>query len=139
MEWGCPGRQPQRQDDADFLKKIEVHIFISFLAFCLHVTLRRRLRDLAPGLTPRAALEKFATPQMLDVHLPTADERTVIPSRYTHPEADVQILLQQLKLELPAQTPPKIVRPTPTGDTGSVVKTWKIPPLIGKHLHLLTT
>ena len=70
--------------------------------------MRRRLRDLAPGLTPRSVLEKFATIQMLDVHLPTTDERTVILSRYTQPETDVQLLLQRLKLELPAQPPPKI-------------------------------
>jgi transposase len=103
--------------------RIEAHIFTSFLAYCLHVTLRRRLRDLAPGLTPRAVLEKFATLQMLDVHLPTTDKRMVILSRYTHPETDVQLLLQQLKLELPAQPPPKITRPTPSGGTSSVVKT----------------
>jgi transposase len=103
--------------------RIEAHIFISFLAYCLHVTLRRRLRDLAPGLTPRSVLEKFATMQMLDVHLPTTDERTVILSRYTHPETDIQLLLQQLKLELPAQPPPKITRPKPPGDSASVVKT----------------
>ena len=103
--------------------RIEAHIFVSFLAYCLHVTLRRRLRDLAPGLTPRSVLEKFATVQMLDVHLPTTDERTVILSRYTHPETDVQLLLQQLKLQLPAQPPPKIVRAKPPGDSGSVVKT----------------
>lgn len=103
--------------------RIEAHIFISFLAYCLHVTLRRRLRDLAPGLTPRSVLEKFATIQMLDVHLPTTDQRTVILSRYTHPETDVQLLLQELKLQLPAQPPPKIVRATTPGDTGSVVKT----------------
>jgi transposase len=65
--------------------RIEAHIFISFLAYCLHVTLRRRLRDLAPGLTARAVLEKFATIQMLDVHLPTTDQRTVVMRRYTQP------------------------------------------------------
>jgi transposase len=93
--------------------RIEAHIFISFLAYCLHVTLRRRLHDLAPGLTPRSVLEKFATLQMLDVHLPTTDARTVILSRYTQPETDVQMLLQRLKLELPAQPPPKITSPKP--------------------------
>jgi transposase len=103
--------------------RIEAHIFISFLAYCLQVTLRRRLRDLAPGLTPCAVLEKFATLQMLDVHLPTTDERTVILSRYTQPETDVQMLLQRLKLELPAQPPPKITGSTPPSQTGSVVKT----------------
>jgi len=104
-------------------QRIEAHIFICFLAYCLHVTLRRRLRDLAPGLTPRAVLEKFATIQMLDVHLPTDDQRTVILSRYTHPETDVQLLLQSLKLELPAQPPPKITKPPPSAQQGFVVKT----------------
>jgi transposase len=103
--------------------RVEAHIFISFLAYCLHVTLRRRLRDLAPGLTPRSVLEKFATLQMLDVHLPTTDQRTVVLSRYTHPETDVQLLLQRLKLELPAQPPPKITGSKPTGEASSVVKT----------------
>jgi DDE family transposase len=104
-------------------ERIEAHIFISFLAYCLQVTLRRRLRDLAPGLTPRSVLEKFATLQMLDVHLPTTDGRTVILSRYTQPEKDVQILLQRLKLELPAQPPPKITGGQPSGDNAPVVKT----------------
>jgi hypothetical protein len=76
--------------------------------YCIHVTLRRRLRDLAPGLTPRAVLEKFSAMQMIDVHLPTSDGRTIILSRYTQPEADLQLLLKQLKLELPDQPPPKI-------------------------------
>ena len=89
-------------------RRIEAHIFISFLAYCLQVTLRRRLRDLAPGLTPGSVLEKFATMPMLDVHLPTTDGRTVVLSLYTQPETDVQLLLQRLKLELPAQPPPKI-------------------------------
>jgi len=78
------------------------------VTYCLHVTLRRRLRDLAPGLTPRAVLEKFSAMQMIDVHLPTSDGRTIILSRYTQPEAELQLLLKQLKLQLPEQPPPKI-------------------------------
>lgn len=104
-------------------RRIEAHLFLCFLAYCLHVTLRRRLRDLAPGLTPRAVLEKFATIQMLDVHLPTTDGQTVVLSRYTQPESDVQLLLQRLKLELPAQPPPRILAPKPSGNGASVVKT----------------
>jgi len=88
--------------------RIEAHIFIAFVSYCLHVTLRRRLRDLAPGLTPRAVLEKFSAMQMIDVHLPTSDGRTIILSRYTQPETDLQLLLKQLKLQLPDQPPPKI-------------------------------
>jgi len=89
-------------------RRIESHIFISFLAYCLHVTLRRRLRDLAPGLTPRAVLEKFTAVQMIDVHLPTTDRRHVILSRYTQPEKELKMLLDALRLELPSQPPPRI-------------------------------
>jgi transposase len=104
-------------------RRIQAHIFLCFLAYCLHVTLHRRLRDLAPGLTPRSVLEKFATMQMLDVHLPTTDGRIVILSRDTNPEKDVELLLHRLKLELPAQPPPKITKPQPAGRMGAVVKT----------------
>jgi hypothetical protein len=89
-------------------QRIEAHIFVAFMAYCLHVTLRARLRPLAPGLTPRAVLEKFGSIQMLDVHLPTTDGRTLILSRYTQPEPDHKLLLQQLKLTLPAQPPPRL-------------------------------
>jgi len=95
-------------------ERIEAHIFIAFLAYCLHVTLQRKLHPLAPGLTPRAILEKFSTIQMVDVHLPTTDRREVILSRYTQPEKDLQMLLARLKLELPEQPPPKVTMPTST-------------------------
>ena len=89
-------------------ERIEAHIFVSFLAYCLHVTLGRRLRDLAPGLTPRAVLEKFARMSMIDVHLPTTDGRKLILSRHTHPDEDCRLLLDRLKMTLPPQPPPKI-------------------------------
>jgi hypothetical protein len=81
---------------------------VAFLAYCLHVTLRRWLRDLAPGLTPRSVLEKFAAVQMIDVHLPTTDGRHVVLPRYTQPEKELQVLLDQLKLKMPEQPPPRI-------------------------------
>jgi transposase len=89
--------------------RIEAHIFVAFMAYALHVTLRHRLRNLAPGLTPRATLEKFSAVQMIDVHLPTTDGRTVIMSRYTKPEQDLQTLLTQLHLILPGQPRPRMV------------------------------
>jgi transposase len=88
--------------------RIEAHIFVAFLAYCLHVTLRARLRPLANGLTPRAVLDKFAAIQMLDVHFPTTDGRELILSRYTELNADQKLLVKQLKLDLPAQPPPRI-------------------------------
>jgi transposase len=91
--------------------RIEAHIFVAFLAYCLHVTLRARLKPLAPGLTPRAVLDKLAAVQMLDVHFPTTDGRTLILSRYTELNADQQLLVKQLKLNLPSQPPPRITAP----------------------------
>ena len=88
--------------------RIEAHIFVGFLAYCLQVTLKQRLRSLAPGLTPRAMLQKMAAIQMVDVHLPATDGRTVLLSRYTEPEPDQLLLLWRLKMDLPAQPPPKI-------------------------------
>src|ERR1700757_2812868 len=91
--------------------RIEGHIFIAFLAYCLHVTLRARLKPLAPGLTPRAVLDKFAAIQMLDVRFPTTDGRTLILSRYTELTADQKLLARHLKLDLPPQPPPRITAP----------------------------
>ena len=88
--------------------RIEAHIFVAFLAYCVHASLGRRLKDLAPGLTVRSVLEKMSAMQMIDVHLPTTDGREVILTRYTQPEAEQRILLEKLKLTLPAQPPPKI-------------------------------
>jgi hypothetical protein len=89
-------------------QRIEAHVFIAFLAYCLYVTLARRLKPLAPGLTARSALEKFAAVQMVDVHVPTTDGRELCLTRYTQPEPELALLLERLQLTLPAQPPPKI-------------------------------
>jgi len=85
---------------------------VAFLAYCLMVTLKQPLKALAPGLTPRAVIEKLAAIQMIDVELPTTDGRTILLSRHTEPESDHMLLLQRLKLELAAQPPPKITAAT---------------------------
>jgi hypothetical protein len=95
-------------------RRIEAHIFIAFLAYCLYVTLQRRLHALAPGLTARSALEKFAAVQMIDVHLPTTDGRELVLTRYTQPEPELQLLINQLKFQLPPQPPPRIAAANPT-------------------------
>ncbi len=89
-------------------KRVEAHIFVAFLAYCLHVTLRARCRPLAPGLTARSVLDKFAAIQMINVHFPTTDGRELVFRRYTQPEKDQKLLLAQLRWELPEQPPPEI-------------------------------
>jgi hypothetical protein len=91
--------------------RTEAHIFIAFLAYCLHVTLGGQLKALAPGLTSRSVLEKFAAVQMIDVYVPTTDGRELCLTRYTQPEPELKLLLEKLQLTLPAQPPPKITAP----------------------------
>ena len=91
--------------------RIEAHVFVAFLAYCLYVTLGRQLKGLAPGLTARNALEKFAAAQMVDVRIPTTDGRELLLTRHTEPEPELELLLERLKLTLPAQPPPKISAP----------------------------
>jgi len=88
--------------------RIDAHVFIAFLAYCLQVTLKNRLMAYAPGLTPTAVLEKLATIQMIDVCIPTCDGRWLILPRYTQPDHDLKLLLHHLQLELPSQPPPRI-------------------------------
>jgi len=88
--------------------RIEAHIFVAFLAYCLQVTLKAKLRPLAGGITPREVLAKFKMMKMVDVCIPTTDGRELVFSRYTQPEPEHRMLLEQLRLTLPKQPPPKI-------------------------------
>jgi transposase len=94
--------------------RVDAHILVAFLAYCLTVTLKHRLRAHAPGLSPRAVLEKLATIQMLDVSFPTTDGRRLIMPRYTEPNPEQALLLHQLNLVLPLQPPPRITSAAPS-------------------------
>jgi hypothetical protein len=93
---------------------VDAHILIAFLAYCLKVTLRHRLQMHAPGLTPRAVLEKLAGVQMLDMSFPTTDGRQLVMPRYTEPSPEQALLLHHLNLALPRQPPPRITTPAST-------------------------
>jgi transposase len=99
--------------------RIEAHILVAFLAYGLMVTLKKRLDARAPGLTPRAVLEKLSTIKMIDVHFPTTDGKELIMPRYTQPEKEHYLILEQLGLHLPPQPPPRISIPlqTPANST----------------------
>lgn len=92
-------------------ERIEAHLFVAFLAYCLSITLRQRLKALAGGLMPRVVFEKLAMVQLLDVRVPTTDGRELLLVRRTEPDRDVALLLARLNLELPPQPPPRIGPP----------------------------
>jgi transposase len=101
-EWSIRPIRHQLEHRAD------AHVLIAFLAYCLQVTLKNRLMAHAPGLTPAAVLEKLATIQMVEVWIPLVDGRWLVLPRYTQPEKDVQALLNQVRITLPTQPPPRI-------------------------------
>jgi len=88
--------------------RADAHILIAFLAYCLQITLKHRLLVHAPGLTPTAVLEKLAEIQMIDVWIPTVDQRWLILPRYTQPSSDTKLLIKKLRLELPSQPAPRL-------------------------------
>jgi transposase len=112
--------------------RADAHVLIAFLAYCLQVTLKNRLMIHAPGLTPAAVFEKLATIQMVEVWIPMLDDRWIVLPRYTQPEKDVQVLLEQTRITLPSQPPPRIkssqlppsITQTSSGQADSVVKTF---------------
>ena len=97
--------------------RIEAHVFISFLAYCLHVTLEKYNKKAATGLSSRSVLERMSEIQMLDVTIPATDGRELRMKRYTKPEKIHQLLLDQLGFILPAQPPPEIRTPKPVVET----------------------
>ena len=94
-------------------RRVEAHIFVAFLAYCLHVTLKNRLQIHAPGLTPAQVLDKLSSIHIIDVWIPTCDGRWLILPRYTRPAKDLAALMEKLKLALPSQPPPRITAPVP--------------------------
>lgn len=89
-------------------RRVEAHILVAFLAYALTMTLRMKLKRLAPGLTPRDVLKSLGAVHMVDVHFPTTDGRTLIMPRHTEPQTEQQMLLDKLHLKLPLQPPPRI-------------------------------
>lgn len=89
-------------------ERVDAHIFIAFLSYCLQATLRQKLRNSASGLTSQAVLETLSRIQMLDVSIPTQDGRTLKMQRYTEAELEHKLIFEKLNLTLPPQAPPKI-------------------------------
>ena len=88
--------------------RVEAHIFVAVMGYCLMVTLRQKLRSCADGLTAQDVLDKLGSIMMLDVRIPTADGRMLEMRRYSQPQQEHLIILDKLRMTLPKQPPPKI-------------------------------
>jgi hypothetical protein len=89
-------------------RRVEAHVLVAFLGYCLTMTLRMKLSKAAPGLTPRAVLQSLSAVQMVEVNIPTTDGRVLVLPRHTEPEVEQRMIMEKLRLELPAQPPPRI-------------------------------
>lgn len=88
--------------------RVEAHIFVAFLSYCLMITLREKLRYHASGLTARDVLDKLSTIIMIDVRIPTTDGRMLEMRRHSQPEVEHRIILDRLNVKLPKQPLPKV-------------------------------
>ena len=64
-----------------------------------------------------AALRVRKVRRRADDRRASADRRELVLTRYTEPEPELKLLLKKLKLDLPAQPPPKITAGAPAPPT----------------------
>ena len=89
-------------------KRVEAHILVAFLGYCLWVCLKHRLKAVAGSLTPARLLENFESIQMVEVWFRLRDGRRLCLPRITQPEKAQALLLHQLGWTLPEQPPPRV-------------------------------
>ncbi len=95
--------------------RIEAHIFVSFVAYCLHVTLEQYNKKAATGLSFRSVLERMSEIQMIYANIPSTEGHSIKMGRYTKSENVHQLLVDQLGFTLPPQPQPEIKNDTACG------------------------
>ena len=91
--------------------RVEAHILVAFLGYCLWVYLKKSCESFAPGLTPWALLDQLRRIVMVEVWFETRDGRRLCLPRITQPETEQKLLLAQLGWKLPEQPPPRVYAP----------------------------
>ena len=89
-------------------RRVEAHVLVAFLGYCLWVCLKHRLRAVAPSLTPWQSLDQLGRISLVEVWFELKDGRQLCLPRITQPEPVQTLLLEQLNWHLPDQPPPRI-------------------------------
>lgn len=89
-------------------RRVEAHIMVAFLGYCLWVSLKQKLRRQAPSLTSWQCLSLLSQIQLIEVWFKLRDGRSICLERITQPTQPQAVILDQLALTLPRQPPPKI-------------------------------
>jgi hypothetical protein len=91
-------------------KRVEAHVMVAFLGYCLWVCLKHKLKAVAPSLTPWQLLDQFGRIVQVEVWFKLRAGGAICLPRITQPEPAQAILLHQLGWQLPEQPPPKIYK-----------------------------
>ena len=88
--------------------RVQAHVMVAFLGYCLWVYVKKSCQRIAPGLTPWALLDQLGRILLVEVWFETRDAHWLCLPRITEPEAAEQALLRQLGWHLPTQSPPRV-------------------------------
>ena len=89
-------------------RRVEAHILVAFLGYCLWVCLKHQLKAIAGSITPARLLDAMQTIQLVEVWFQLRDRRQLCLPRITQPDKHQATLLDQLGWNLPEQPPPRI-------------------------------
>jgi transposase len=90
--------------------RVEAHVMVAFLGYCLWVCLKQRLKRVGPGLTPWQLLDQFKRILQVEVWFKLKAGGAICLPRITQPEPAQTLLLHQMAWALPEQPPPRIYK-----------------------------
>jgi transposase len=90
--------------------RVEAHVMVAFLGYCLWVCLKQKLKAAAPGLSPWQVLDQFKRIVQVEVWFKLKDGGAICLPRITQPEPTQAMLLHQMNWSLPEQPPPRIYK-----------------------------
>ena len=101
--------------------RVEAHVMVAFLGYCLWVCLKKRAERVAASLTPWQILDQLKRIVLVEVWFELRDGRSMCLPRITEPEPAQKLLLGQLGWSLPSQPPPRVqaqpeLAPWPPGE-----------------------
>jgi len=89
-------------------ERVDAHVLVAFLGYCLWVCLKKKAQRAAPSLTPWQILDQLGRILLVEVWFELKDGRRLCLPRITQPEPAQALLLHQLNWALPAQPPPRV-------------------------------
>lgn len=90
--------------------RVEAHVMVAFLGYCLWVCLKQKLKAAAPGLSPWQVLDQFKRIVQVEVWFKLKSGGAICLPRITQPETAQAMLLHQMDWSLPEQPPPRIYK-----------------------------